>query len=169
MPKAGQSRFSSTPQVPMQLCRIELDGSVDLGQAEPHAALSDVIAATTDLYRRRGFVPPWICYVAVDSGQVVGSCGFAAPAEHAEAEVAYFTFPGHEGRGIATRMAASLMALSSDAARSKGVSFVAHTLPAEGASTSILRKLGFECLGSTQHPDDGEVWRWRRKGGEVDV
>jgi hypothetical protein len=38
---------------------------------------------------------------------------------------------------------------------------VAHTLPQAGASTSILKRLGFECLGELQHPEDGPVWKWR--------
>jgi RimJ/RimL family protein N-acetyltransferase len=39
---------------------------------------------------------------------------------------------------------------------------VAQTLPAESASTAILRKLGFRLAGTVQHPTDGEVWEWVR-------
>jgi [ribosomal protein S5]-alanine N-acetyltransferase len=146
----------------MRLCPIELDGSVNLERVEPPPVMGEVIAATTTLYGRRGFSPPWIGYVAVESNQVVGSCGFAAPAEQGEAEIAYFTFPGGEGRGVATRMATALMSLSKERAQSEGICFVAHTLPVKGPSTSILAKLGFTLLGSVQHPEDGEVWKWRR-------
>jgi RimJ/RimL family protein N-acetyltransferase len=146
----------------MRLCPIELDGSVNLGDMEPHHVLADVLAATTALYRRKGFSPPWIGYVAIESGQVVGSCGFAAPAEQGEAEIAYFTFPGGEGKGVATRMAMALMSLSQERAQLQGICFVAHTLPAKGSSASILEKLGFTLLGNVQHPEDGEVWKWRQ-------
>lgn len=146
----------------MKLCPIAADGSVDLDGAQPHPALPDVVAATVDLYGRRGFERPWIGYVAIDVGRVVGSCGFAAPPRTAEAEIAYFTFPGHEGRGVATRMATALLLDTAPYARGKGIAFIAHTLPVEGASTSILRKLGFEFLGAIQHEEDGEVWKWKR-------
>ena len=152
------------PPFPLQLCPIEIDGAVDLGSAVPHPVLPDVVEATVALYQRKGFVRPWIGFVAIDAGQVVGSCGFAAPAEHGEAELAYFTFPGHEGRGIATRMALALMASAQQAAHLQGVCFIAHTLPAKGPSTSILGKLGFTLLGSMQHPEDGEVWKWKHDG-----
>lgn len=146
----------------MKLQQISATGSFELDGASSHDVLADVVTATVDLYLRRGFVVPWIGYVAVEDGVVVGSCGFAAPASGGEAEIAYFTFPGHEGKGVATRMATALMALSEEAARTQGIRFIAHTLPAEGASTSILRKLGFELLGTIQHDEDGEIWKWRR-------
>jgi [ribosomal protein S5]-alanine N-acetyltransferase len=146
----------------MKLVAIPADGSLALEGATGHDALADMVTASVDLYLRRGFVAPWICYVAIEGDAVVGSCGFAAPASAGEAEIAYFSFPGHEGKGVATRMATTLMALSQDAAREQGVRLIAHTLPAEGASTSILRKLGFELLGAIQHNEDGEVWKWRR-------
>ena len=155
--------------MPMRLCPIERDGSVSLGKVERPPVLAEVIDATTALYIRRGFFPPWIGYVAVESDQVVGSCGFAAPVEHGEAEIAYFTFPGGERRGIATRMAMALMSLAQEQAQSQGICFVAHTLPATGSSTSILARLGFTLLGSVQHPEDGEVWKWKqdRSAGEA--
>lgn len=146
----------------MKLVSIPADGAVALDGAASHDVLADMVTATVDLYLRRGFVVPWIGYVAIEGDVVVGSCGFAAPAAEGEAEIAYFTFPGHEGKGVATRMATALMALSQDAARTQGIRFIAHTLPAEGASTCILRKLGFEFLGAIQHSEDGEVWKWRR-------
>jgi RimJ/RimL family protein N-acetyltransferase len=145
----------------MKLLPIQETGEIALGDATGHAVLAEVVGATVDLYQRRGYAPPWTGYVAIEQGAVVGSCGFAAPATNGEAEIAYFTFPGNEGKGIATRMAAALMALSHEAARAQGVRFIAHTLPAEGASTTILRRLGFELLGAIQHPEDGEVWKWR--------
>jgi hypothetical protein len=41
------------------------------------------------------------------------------------------------------------------------ITYIAHTLPREGASTAILRKLGFALVGSIDHPEDGSVWKWR--------
>ena len=40
------------------------------------------------------------------------------------------------------------------------IAVFAQTLPAENASTSVLKKLGFTLTGSVQHPEDGLVWEW---------
>ena len=114
------------------------------------------------LYSRRGFEPPWLCYLAEEQGIWIGTCGFAGPPSGGEVEIAYFTFPGQEGSGVATRMATALIGLTGPAVSLRGLSFVAHTLPEEGASTSILRRLGFSLLGPVDHPEDGTVWKWRR-------
>jgi [ribosomal protein S5]-alanine N-acetyltransferase len=123
-------------------------------------ALAALVDATLSLYQRHGAIEPWIGYVAVESGEWVGGCGFAGPPQDGEAEIAYTSFPGHEGRGVATRMAQELLRLSGPAARAAGVRFVAHTLPEEGASTTILRKLGFEGPQPIMHDEDGLVWKW---------
>jgi ribosomal-protein-alanine N-acetyltransferase len=151
----------------MQLYPIAQDGSVDVGSAQLHTVLPEVVQATTALYERKGFHSPWIGYVAVELGNVVGTCGFAGPPKNAEVEVAYFTFPGNEGHGIATRMANELLLASLPQARAAEVRFIAHTLPVEGPSTSILRKLNFELLGGIVHEEDGEVWKWRRREGDA--
>jgi len=119
------------------------------------------VEVTLDLYRRKGFVPPWAGYLAEQDGRVVGSCGFAGPPVNAEAEIAYFTFPGNEGKGIAGRMAAALMREARLTAATEV--FIAHTLPEEGPSTSVLKRLGFECLGVVELPEDGRVWKWRER------
>jgi RimJ/RimL family protein N-acetyltransferase len=89
----------------------------------------------------------------------VGTCAFKGPPDgQGEVEVAYFTFPTHEGRGYATAMA---RALCDRAAASAGVRCVrAHTLPERNASVRVLEKLGFRRAGDVQDPEDGPVWRW---------
>jgi hypothetical protein len=69
---------------------------------------ADVIDATTQLYSRGRYEPPWIGYLAVENGICVGTCGFKSPPKNDRTEIAYFTFPGHESRGVATRMASDL-------------------------------------------------------------
>lgn len=75
----------------------------------------------------------------------------------------YFTFPDHEGRGVATRMARELLRIAR-AAQAGHTAAIARTLPQENASTSILRKLGFQLEGELLHPEDGLVWKWREGG-----
>jgi RimJ/RimL family protein N-acetyltransferase len=127
----------------------------------PAEVVAQVIEATVGLYERRGYLPPWIGYLAVEGEEVVGTCGFAGPPSAGEVEIAYFTFPGHEGKGIAKRMARSLLTLTRTAAAQAGAQYIAHTLPQSGPSSSILKALGFSLDGEVQHPEDGLVWKWR--------
>lgn len=103
-------------------------------------------------------VIPWAGYLAILDGKFVGSCAFKTPlTADGEVEIAYFTFPEHEAKGIATKMAKELinMAVNNGARCIK-----AQTLPTRNASVHILEKLGFQCKGVVNHPEDGDVWDW---------
>ena len=133
------------------------------GELPGHIALDDflkmVLEQTLSWYERVGFAPPWVGYLALESGQVVGVCGFKTAPLESRVEIAYGTVPGHEGQGVATRMARELIRIAE--AEDPKVIVFAQTLPQENASTSILKKLGFQCIGSVQHPEDGTVWEWQ--------
>jgi len=120
---------------------------------------AEVVGATTQLYRAVGYEPPWIGYLAVENGTCVGTCGFKSPPQNNRVEIAYFTFPGYESRGTATRMGSELIRLALD--KMPAVTVAAQTLPEENASTSVLKKLGFCLVGSVEHPEDGLVWEWQ--------
>jgi len=143
----------------MKLVPILKNGNFCAQSPEDSEGVASVLEATAKMYRRSGFEPPWIGYLAVEYGIVVGTCGFTGPPKNGEVELAYFTFPGHEGIGVATRMGQSLVALARDS-NSATLEVCAHTLPREGASASILRKLGFVLLGEIELPEDGLVWKW---------
>jgi RimJ/RimL family protein N-acetyltransferase len=128
------------------------------------SAAAETVRATLALYDRRGYQPPWIGYLGMEGDRCVGACGFAAPPTDGELEIAYFTFPGNEGKGVASRMAAELLRITRHAA--SGAGYIAHTLPQEGPSTRILRKLGFELMGAVDHPEDGTVWKWRETAND---
>lgn len=128
----------------------------------PHADLVQAVARQTlSFVHQAGITAPWAGYLAVDplTRIVVGTCAFKGPPDvRGEVEVAYFTFPTHEGQGHATAMARALCAR---AAASVGVTRVrAHTLPERNASVRVLEKLGFQWDGDVQDPEDGPVWRW---------
>lgn len=120
--------------------------------------LREVVEATVAHYRRTGFVPPWIGYVGLEDGLPVGVCGYKSQPVDGRVEIAYGTAPGHEGKGVATALAAELVKL----ARGDDASLTvfAQTLPEESASTSILKKLGFQMMRTVDHPEDGLVWEW---------
>jgi len=126
--------------------------------------VAQVIEATVALYSRRGYEVPWIGYLAVEGNEFIGGCGFTGPPVAGEVEIAYFTFPGNEGPGVATQMARELLRISRQTAIQAGIRLIAHTLPEEGPSTSILRKIGFHLDGEIAHPEDGAVWKWLEHG-----
>jgi len=143
----------------MELIAIGADGQPDAPLDDPPSPVGEVCRAYATLYADKGFEPPWVGYLAMVDGLCVGSCGFKAPARGNRVEIAYFSFPGHEGKGYATTMARALtvMARSHDTA----ITVAAMTQPAEGPSTSILRRLGFRFAGAGHDPEDGAVWEWR--------
>jgi RimJ/RimL family protein N-acetyltransferase len=128
--------------------------------------VAGIIDATTALYGSVGYQPPWVGYLGFEDDTCVGTCGFKSPPENNRVEIAYFTFPEHESRGVATRMASELIRLAR--ANAPAVTVTAQTLPEESASTSILRTLGFRLTGTLEHPDDGLVWEWQLTGTEND-
>jgi RimJ/RimL family protein N-acetyltransferase len=142
-----------------RLIPCEEDGfPSDLGLSLPEFARS-ACEMSAVWYPRVGYVPPWIGYLSIIEGSVVGGGGFKEPPQDGRVEIAYFTAPEFEGRGHATQTARALIAIAQQA--DPALLIAAQTLPEENASTTILRKLGFRLHGSVQHPEDGEIWEWR--------
>jgi RimJ/RimL family protein N-acetyltransferase len=111
-------------------------------------------------------VDPWIHGFAMvhrETEDVVGQCGYKGPpGSDGMVEIAYAVEPEHQGKGYATEAAA---ALTEFAFRNAEVRVVrAHTRPEQNASTRVLTKCGFNCLGDLMDPEDGLVWRWERAG-----
>ncbi len=146
----------------MRLIPIERGGAFDEGFGCLPEEAEGVLQATSELYESVGFQPPWICYVALTNDGVVGTCGFKAPPRDGRVEIAYFTFPGQEGKGVATQMARQLLLIAQEA--QQGLIVAAQTLPDRNASHRVLEKLGFTCKGSLEHGEDGTVLEWQRSG-----
>jgi len=144
----------------MRLVAIQRGGAIPADIPSLPAAADGVLEATARLYEAVGFEPPWICYLAITNSLVVGTCGFKASPQGRRAEIAYFTFPGYEGKGVATQMARQLIALAQ--ASDADVTIAAQTLPNRNASHRVLEKLGFACLGPLEHPEDGTVLEWQK-------
>jgi RimJ/RimL family protein N-acetyltransferase len=143
-----------------RLIRCDEDGSPVEGLPNLPADVAANCAGTADLYRRVGYAVPWVGYIAVADGAVVGGGAFVGPPVDGLAEIAYYTCNDREGRGYATQTAAALV----DIARrhDPAVGLKAFTLMQDNASTRILKRLGFSVVGTAQDPDAGEVWEWRR-------
>jgi RimJ/RimL family protein N-acetyltransferase len=123
------------------------------------SAIREACRATANLYRRNGFHPPWVGYLALDGPAAVGGGAFVGPPREAAVEIAYFTLPEHQGRGHATRTAAALIGIARGAAPTVGV--CAKTAPRHGPSTAILARLGFRRIGVAVDHEIGEAWAWR--------
>jgi ribosomal-protein-alanine N-acetyltransferase len=147
----------------MELTAILRVGTPERPVHDLPASAPEVLAAMARLYETAGFVRPWIGYLALEGGVCVGTCAFKSAPRDGSVEIAYFSFLGNEGRGVATRMAAALIAIARRA--DPQVAIKAQTLPEENASTAVLRKLGFEQVGVVEHPEDGTVWEWRLGNG----
>jgi RimJ/RimL family protein N-acetyltransferase len=103
--------------------------------------------------------PEFLGYLAIDGGtqEHVGMCSFKGPPADGELEMVYFTFPGHEGMGIATAMARFLIERAREMPGIERVT--AHTLPEWNAATRVLEKIGMRRAGDEEE-DGGVVWRW---------
>lgn len=142
----------------LRLIEIGADGAPARCPGAIPPAGRDVLEGTAHLYEATGFHPPWVGYLADRDGDVVGACAFKAPPQAGRVEIAYMTFPEYEGRGIAAEMARQLVQVARSA--DPTLTVIAQTLPQEGPSTAILRKLGFTFETEVQHPDDGLIWQW---------
>jgi RimJ/RimL family protein N-acetyltransferase len=146
----------------LQLIAIEPNGKprADLGELVEVAR--DVLGATVDFYRSSGFNEPWISYLALSDSRPVGICSFKSQPVAGRVEIGYFTFPEHEGRGVATAMASHLLAIA--AAEDQSVLVTAQTLRERNASHRVLEKVGFLPVGSFEHAEDGVVLEWHHIG-----
>jgi [ribosomal protein S5]-alanine N-acetyltransferase len=139
------------------LARIEAMSPADQAEVSPDW-LARVRASTA--------ADPWthgFAMVENASGTVIGSCGFkGCPDLDGIVEIAYGVDPEYQGRGYATEAARALVEFAFDSGRVQLVR--AHTLPGNSASTQVLTKCGFECVGEVVEPEDGLVWRWEIRG-----
>jgi RimJ/RimL family protein N-acetyltransferase len=103
--------------------------------------------------------PRHLGYLVVDgdSHQLVGTCSFKGPPSEGAVEIAYYTFEGFEGCGIATAMARFL--IEQAAAMPAITKVIAHTLPESNASTRVLEKADMT-LADIGEEDGTAVWRW---------
>jgi RimJ/RimL family protein N-acetyltransferase len=126
-----------------------------------HEVAQSVAQASLEFMRTFPYETPpeWFGYFAVESEtqRMVGGCSFKGPAVEGAVEIAYYSFPGFEGQGIATAMAQFLIErarLLQDVTR-----VIAHTLREPNASARVLEKVGMRFAGEAV--DDGTpAWRW---------
>jgi ribosomal-protein-alanine N-acetyltransferase len=122
-------------------------------------AVTGIFAPEMAKISTQSHIPPWCGYIGRRDGVPMGFGGFKGiPDASGEVEIGYLTFPQYEGQGVATAIAAEMIAI----AKREHVAVVsAHTLAEENPSTGVLRRNGFIRDGESYDPDEGTVWRWR--------
>ena len=145
----------------MELIEITQEGTLAKNLENLPKIATQVMNSAAELYRKQGYQKPWTGYLAIEDGKCVGTCAFKTPPRNSEVEIAYFTFPEYEGRGVATRMVSQLIKIARD--RISTLTMTAQTLPEDNASNKILKKLDFIYSGEVDHPEDGRVWEWKLK------
>ncbi|MEM0995910.1 MAG: GNAT family N-acetyltransferase [Bacteroidota bacterium] len=122
---------------------------------EPFRWTRDTLAVQPD---NRG----WLTYLIVhfNDNRLIGTCGFKGKPDAAGyVEIGYEIIPEYRLQGLATEVARSLVERAFKYAEVTAV--LAHTLPTDNPSTSVLRKAGLNRIGKVVDPDEGAVWRWR--------
>ena len=123
---------------------------------EPFRFVLDKLEHDPDTVNWWGWLP-----VLTAENMLVGNCGYKGPPANGVVEIGYEVAENYRGKGLATEIA---QALSEYAFKFPMVSAViAHTLPFENHSVSVLRKCGFQFAGEVSDPHDGLVWKWELK------
>ena len=137
---------------------IDREGLTSLRGKHFPEVVSDVCRAIVELYGKTDYQPPFVCYLVADGEEIIGTCGFKSPPNFGRVEIAYFTFPRHEGRGLGTEMARELVRIAR--AEDPRILISAFTAPEKNASARILEQAGFVFQRPFDHPEDGLVWEW---------
>ncbi|MFD3443719.1 GNAT family N-acetyltransferase [Microbacteriaceae bacterium 4G12] len=104
---------------------------------------------------------PWVAWLAVRNGEVVGHTGFHGPPDQAgEVEISYTVLPELRGRGLAGELLDALVEWC--AARDDVRSMRASISPGNTASLALVRRRGFERVGEQIDEEDGLEWIFRR-------
>lgn len=144
---------------PITLVAIERDGTLGI-EIDLSELIASVCSANQQMYDRTGFHPPWIGYIAFEGDTPVGTCAFKSAPSSGRSELAYFTFPPFEGRGIATRMAQRLIEIAH--ASDPSIVVTAQTLIERNSSHRVLEKNSFVQCGIAQDAEVGSVLEWKR-------
>lgn len=111
-----------------------------------------------DYYPKIGYHLPWVGYLVKQEDTIVGSCAFTGPPVNNRAEVSYWTFKEHEGKGIASWACQRLVSIAKESDRA--VIVTAKTAPEHNASTKVLERNGFTFLRVVQDHEIGDAWEW---------
>mgnify|MGYP000942953007 CR=1 FL=1 len=142
----------------IRLVEIGKDATASDGSFKSTPKVEAIVNDSIKFYEVSGCSSPWVSYLGVLNETVVGVCSFKSQPTENKVEIAYFTFPEHEGKGFASQMLHLLLKLAYTNLPSVCVS--ARTLKDSNASHRVLEKCGFTAAGIVVDPEDGEVLEW---------
>jgi RimJ/RimL family protein N-acetyltransferase len=119
----------------------------------------EIVYAFFKTYKEVGYTFPWVLYLVLGCNQnALGCGGFKGKPVNGKVEIAYGTFKGYEGQGVANFICKKLISIALK--KDENLLITAKTLREKNASTHILEKNGFRLFGPVDDKDDGEVWEW---------
>jgi [ribosomal protein S5]-alanine N-acetyltransferase len=104
----------------------------------------------------------WGTYLIIHRADhaLIGLGGFkGAPDAQGRVEIGYGIATAYRGKGYATEAAQAMVDFAFG--HPDVASVIAHTMPNENPSTSVLQKVGMVKIGETIDPEDGLLWRWQ--------
>jgi len=110
-----------------------------------------------------GHPAPWsTTFLIVDDedSRIVGGCGFKTVPRNGRVEVGYGVAPTARGRGAATE---ALRLLVYKAFEAGAIEVLAEVAPTNLASTRVVRKAGFEKVGTRVDDDNEFVVQWSKR------
>lgn len=104
-------------------------------------------------------------YYLIGDGQLVGTCGFKGPPDaNGQVEVGYSVIAPRRRRGYASGAVALLVEKAFADPRTTAI--LGETLADGAASEGVLRRCGFEFVGTRTDDQDGKVMRFERRRPE---
>lgn len=120
--------------------------------------------AFSPAYRKWKEHPPlrnWWTYLVIHikDNLLIGSCGYKGePDQNGTVEIGYEIKNTYRNRGYGKEVAQLLTQHALDSGLVTRV--IAHTLPFENPSTSVLKGVGYQMTSEVQDEADGLVWKW---------
>ncbi len=143
----------------MKLYKILKDGTCEADVYYESETLEKILETYRCMYKAVGYEEPWVAYVAFHGYDVAGTCAFRSRPQQGSVEIAYYTFPPYQGRGIGSRMVTALMEIARG--EDPSIIIVVRVVGGDTPANSILKKFGFK-LVTTETASDGEaeIWEW---------
>ncbi len=141
----------------LMIYEISQDGKVNVPVDSQNPKIQEALKAAQEHYGRVGFKRPWVCFLAFEKGECVGSCGFKSPPKDGKVQIAYVPFPG-QSQEVAADMVRKLHEITNF--HDKNLTVTVRTPLEEKASSSLLKRLGFVNEGTVDDPQAGKMLEW---------
>ena len=139
----------------MMLYVISESGTVNIPADWMNRKVEDAVDSVKQHYRQSGYKQPWVCYLASEKGEPVGTCGFVGEPKDGKVEFHYATFPGRED--TAADMVRKLIEITEY--HDKQSLRVIRTPAQESEQNSFLKGLNFVSTAVEEHGK--RLWEWR--------